>query len=166
MSSSNNQQHEIKQLLHAEIEAIHLLSQSLELEYDALSKQHADALEDIVRNKQERILHLETITRQREKLLAVTDNVTVSEESGENKRYQFNGNQELVNLWNEVVIAAEKCREKNRVNGSIVELVSKQSRHALDILHGILPETTQVSETYDNAGKTRAYANKRSLVHV
>lgn len=166
MISSNNQQHDIKQLLRAEVEAISLLSQSLELEYEALAKQHADALEDVVRTKQERIQQLENITRQRENLLASLDSVTVNESSGENKRYQFNGNQELAELWNDVVVAAEKCRDKNRVNGSIVELASRQSRHALDILHGITPETTAVSETYDNAGQTRSFANKRTLVHV
>lgn len=166
MISSDNQQQEIKQILRSEVECINLLLQSLDLEYDALAKQHADALEDVVRNKQLRIQNLESISHQREKLLASFDSVTVNSEAGENKRYQFNGNTQLAGLWNEVVNAAEKCREKNRVNGSIVELVSKQSRHALDILHGIVPDSNTVSQTYDNEGQTKAYASKRSLVHV
>jgi flagellar biosynthesis/type III secretory pathway chaperone len=166
MYSQSNQQQMIQQIIKEEIECAHKLIQSLDLEYEALAGHHAAVLEDVVRDKQGTIQQLELISRQREKLLTVFDGVTVSKDSENNTDYQFHGNGQLTDLWNELIDAAEKCRDKNRVNGSIVELVSKQSRHALDILQGILPDASPVSELYDNAGQTTKSANKRSLVQV
>ncbi len=166
VTSENNQQQEIKQILQTEVECVHLLLKSLELEYEALAEHHSAALEEVVRDKQEKIQQLEVVSRQREKLLASFDNANTNVEAGENKHYQFNDNKQLAALWDELVNVAEECREKNRVNGSIVELVSRQSRHALDILRGIAPDTSAASEIYDNAGHTKSFANKRSLVHV
>jgi flagellar biosynthesis/type III secretory pathway chaperone len=166
VTSENNQQQEIKQILQTEVECVHLLLKSLELEYEALAEHHSAALEEVVRDKQEKIQQLEVVSRQREKLLASFDNANTNVDAGENKHYLFNDNKQLAELWDELVNVAEECREKNRVNGSIVELVSRQSRHALDILRGIAPDTSAASEIYDNAGHTKSFANKRSLVHV
>lgn len=161
---SESKQQEIKQIFQREIECASMLLQSLDLEYEALAQHHADALEDVVSVKQQRIQQLELISRQREKLLVTINGETNNTQQG--KPYTFNGDKQLTELWNELVSVAEKCRDKNRVNGSIVELASKQSRHALDILHGILPDTSSVSELYDNAGHTTKSVNKRSLVQV
>jgi len=166
MSIENTQQLAIKQIFQQEINCARLLLQSLDLEYDALAKHHADALEEVVRDKQERINQLELISRQRGKLLSPFRITEAGNDDQQSNRYQFAGNAELDRLWDELVDIAEKCRDKNRVNGSIVELVSKQSRHALDILHGILPNTSAMSELYDNTGQATKSANKRSLVQV
>ena len=169
ITSENIQQQEVKQVLQAEVECVHLLLKSLELEYEALAEHNSAALEEVVRDKQEKIQQLEVVSRQREKLLASFDGVNTevnADESQQNKRYQFNDDEQLAMLWNELVNLAEQCCEKNRVNGSIVELVSRQSRHALDILRGIAPDASAASELYDNAGQTKSFANKRSLVHV
>ena len=167
--SANNQQQEIKQILQTEVECVHLLLKSLELEYEALAEHNSATLEEVVRDKQEKILQLEVVSRQREKLLASFDSANAdveADESQQSRRYQFNDNKQLTELWNELVKVAEECREKNRVNGSIVELVSRQSRHALDILRGIAPDMSAASELYDNAGHTKSITNKRSLVHI
>ena len=160
---SENKQQEISQVIQKEIECARMLLQSLDQEFAALAERHADALEEAVSVKQERIQQLELVSRQREKLLIPYSGVTVDKN---NQHYQFNGDKQIAQLWNELVYVAEKCREKNRVNGSIVELVSKQSRHALDILHGILPDASSVSELYNNAGQTTKSVNKRSIVQV
>ena len=171
VTSANNQQQEIKQILQTEVECVHLLLKALELEYEALAEHHSTMLDEVVRDKQEKIQQLEVVSRRREKLLASFDAVNVdanaeADESRQNRRYQFNDDRQLTELWSELVNVAEACREKNRVNGSIVELVSRQSRHALDILRGITPDASAVSELYDGAGQTKSFANKRSLVHV
>jgi len=165
MSIENTQQSEIEQVFIREINCARMLLQSLDLEYDALAKQHADALEEVVRDKQERINQLELISRQREKLLAPFK-VPATDDDEQANQYQFGDNVQLNKLWDELVDIAEKCRDKNRVNGSIVELVSRQSRHALDILHGILPNSSSMSELYDNTGQATRSSNKRSLVQV
>ena len=166
MSIENTQQSEIEQVFIREISCARMLLQSLDLEYDALAKQHADALEEVVREKQERINQLELISRQREKLLAPFKVPAADDDDQATNQYQFGDNTRLNKLWDELVDIAEKCRDKNRVNGSIVELVSRQSRHALDILHGILPNTSSMSELYDNTGQATRSSNKRSLVQV
>jgi flagella synthesis protein FlgN len=166
MSLNNNEQQEIKQVFQREIECARMLMQSLDQEYEALAEHHADALEEVVRDKQERIQQLESISKQREKLLVSFVVTSVKNNDQQDNNYQFGDNKQLADLWNELVDIAEKCRDKNRVNGSIVELVSKQSRHALDILHGILPDTSSISELYDNTGQAIKSANKRSLVQV
>ncbi|VAW53080.1 hypothetical protein MNBD_GAMMA06-1945 [hydrothermal vent metagenome] len=182
------QQLEIKQIFQKEIECAGMLFQSLIQEYEALAKHHADALEEVVRVKQERINQLELISGQREKLLASfkdenskikgdsqeSDDQTNNDQKSNDQKsndqasnyYQFGDNKELTALWDELVNVAEKCRDKNRVNGSIVKQVSRQSRHALDILHGILPGGTAITELYDNTGQATKLANKRSLVQV
>jgi len=166
MSMENIQQQEIEHIFQKEIECARLLLQSLDQEYEALAEHHADTLEHVVRDKQERIQQLELISRQREKLLASFIGSSEKDNDKRNKSYQFADNKQLTGLWNELVEVAEKCRDKNRVNGSIVELVSRQSRHALDILQGILPETSSISELYDNTGQATKSANKRSLIQV
>jgi flagellar biosynthesis/type III secretory pathway chaperone len=169
VTSANNQQQEIKQILQTEVECVRLLLKSLELEYEALAGHHSAALEEVVRDKQERMQQLEVISRRREKLLASFDGVNTdvnADENQQNKHYLFNDDKLLTELWSELVNVAEECREKNRVNGSVVELVSRQSRHALDILRGIAPDSLAVSELYDNAGHTKSFSNKRSLVHI
>lgn len=157
-------QQQIKQVFQREIECAQMLLQSLDLEYEALAEHHAARLEDVVHDKQERIRQLELVSQQREQLLSSIDGIKVISD-GHNK-YQFNADAQLTSLWNELVDIAEKCRDKNRINGSIVEVVSKQSRHALDILQGILPGSSSTSELYDNAGNTTKSSNKRSLVQV
>jgi len=155
----------IKQAFQNEIECAKNLLQSLNLEYEALTEQHVVTLEDVVREKQKKIQQLESFSIHREKLLATFKDIKIIENS-KNKSYQFGADEQLAGLWNELVEVAEACREKNRINGSIVESVSKQSRHALDILHGILPGSSSMSELYNNTGHTIKSADKRSLVQV
>ncbi|HHJ36349.1 MAG TPA: flagellar protein FlgN [Gammaproteobacteria bacterium] len=166
MSLENSQQQTARQILQSEIDCAHSLLQSLDQEYEALAEHRAETLEEIVRNKQEKIRQLEHTSRQRERLLATVENITVCEQHENNKHYQFNGNKQLNDLWDELVDIAERCRHKNRVNGSIVDLISRQSRHALDILQGIVPGGGTDSEVYDQSGRTQALSSKRSLVHV
>lgn len=161
-----SEQQQIQQVFQREIECARMLLQSLDLEYSALAEHHTAALEDVVRDKQEKIKQLELISRQREKLLASYNGVSLITKDEHNQSYQFKNDAQLTGLWNELLNIAEICREKNRINGSIVELVSRQSRHALDILHGILQDSSTASELYDNAGQTTKSANKRSIVQV
>ena len=162
----NSNREQIVKVFQSEIECAQNLLQSLELEYAALAEYHTEALEEVVRVKQERIQQLELISAQREKLLATYKGAGAVKNNGQSHSYDFGPDGQLTSLWNKLVDTAETCREKNRINGSIVELVSKQSRHALDILHGILPESSSSSELYNSVGQTTNPVNKRSLVQV
>lgn len=163
MFSLRQQQH-IQQVLQEEVGCANRLLQSLDLEYNVLAQRHVEKLEHVVRDKQEIIRQLEQVSIQREKILESF--AAVKDSSQQDNTDRFDGNQQLAGLWNNLVELAEKCREKNRINGRIIELVSKQSANAMDILHGILPGTSATSELYDNHGHTTKAINKRSLVQV
>lgn len=164
MELSKHQQ--IEQIFQKEIKCAQMLLQSLDMEYSALAEHHTSALEEVVRGKQKRIQQLELISIQREKLIAAFTGVSVNKNNERNQNYDFRTDEQLSILWEQLVDTAEKCREKNRINGSIVDLISKQSRHALDILHGILPDSVSVSELYDDAGHTTKSMSKRTLAQV
>lgn len=144
------QRQELARVLRRELNQVQNLMHSLEQEYAALAEQHTTTLEDVVRKKQETIRELEQIGQQRETLLASMDSST--EEQLNLAASPSSGNKQLSALWNELMMLAEKCQEMNRINGSIVELVSRQSRHALDILHGISPNVSSRPELYDESG--------------
>jgi flagellar biosynthesis/type III secretory pathway chaperone len=157
-------QQELVLLLQREINQLQQLMHELEEEYAALAQQHTSTLEDIVRKKQQTIRELERIGQQRETLLASMS--TTTEEQLKLASHQsgtMRANNQLSVLWNELVVLAEKCQEMNRINGSIVELVSRQSRHALEILHGISPKRSARPELYDQSGYKTISAEPHSL---
>jgi len=154
-------QNELILLLKHEVSQVQNLMHSLEEEYAALAEQHTSTLEEVVRRKQDTIRELEQIGLQRETLLA-SMNSSTEEQLGLASRASDSSNQLSV-LWNELVSLAEKCQEMNRVNGSIVELVSRQSRQALDILHGISPNVVSRPELYDQSGYKTVSAETHSL---
>ncbi|MGB5517164.1 MAG: flagellar protein FlgN, partial [Gammaproteobacteria bacterium] len=137
-------------LLQREINHLQNLMHSLEEEYAALAEQHTATLEEVVRKKQATIRELEHIGQERETLLLSMN--TTTEEQINSAAHASSADSQLSVLWNELVLLAEKCQEMNRINGSIVELVSRQSRHALEILHGISPNLSSRPELYDQTG--------------
>lgn len=166
VSSVNDQQQLLIQLLQREVSCARLLLQLLESEHEILARKDADALEEMAKVKQERIQQLELISTQREKQFASFAGVKINKNEQGAKYYQFDDNQQLSALWDELVDLAENCRDKNRINGGIVELASRQSRQALDILQGILPEASSVPELYDNKGQATKFSKKRILKHA
>jgi len=157
----DSMQQELVQLLQREVNHVQNLMHSLEQEYAALAEQHTTTLEEVVRKKQETIRELENIGQQRETLLATMN--TSTEEQLNKAGNAATGSKQLSALWNELVLLAEKCQEMNRINGSIVELVSRQSRHAIDILHGISPNLSSRPELYDQSGYKTITAETHSL---
>jgi len=163
-SETGVKQQELVLLLQREINQVRQLMHELEEEYAALAEQHTATLEDIVRKKQQTIRDLERIGQQRENLLA-SMNTTTDEQlkRAMHARGNTSASDQTAVLWNELVLLAEKCQEMNRINGSIVELVSRQSRHALEILHGISPLQSARPELYDQTGYKTISAETHSL---
>ena len=155
-----DRQQALAALLEREINQLQNLMHALEQEYAALSEQQTETLEQVVSKKHENIRELERLGEQREALLA-SMNTTTQEQleiAGGS-----NSDPRLSALWNELVLLAAKCQDMNRVNGSIVELVSRQSRHALDILRGISPDPEARSELYDQSGYKTLSSQSHSL---
>ena len=86
VTSVNNQQQEIKQILQTEIECVRLLLNSLELEYEALAEHQSATLEEVVRDKQIKIQQLEVVSRQRERLLASFDSANADVDTGKTSK--------------------------------------------------------------------------------
>ncbi len=157
----NARQQQLVSILQLELDHVKRLMLSLEAEYTALAEPHSTTLEEIVHSKQETIHELEQIGQQREALLG-SINASAIEDSS-NIGNPFMANRQLSILWQELVSLAEQCQQKNRINGSIVELASRQSRHALDILHGISPKLSSRPELYDQSGNKTQSAITHSL---
>lgn len=150
-----NQQNEPqkKQLLivlQDEIKITQNLFESLELEADALIASDMPALEKITAEKSALLHQLESIGQQRESLRAVIN---------ENLLFE---NEPFASLWQALLSLAEKCQEKNLINGSIIKVGFKQSQQALDILRG----TSSKPELYDHSGQTTQSANSNSLAQA
>ena len=140
----DDQQQELMRLLQSEIEHMHNLMRSMDQENAALAEYHTATLEDVIWSKQEIIKQLDVIDKKREKMLERMN------QGSDNFQDSFKGNKQLSLLWNELVALAKKCQKKNRINGGIVDLVTRQSQHALNILRGI----SLTEELYDYSGQT------------
>ena len=151
---------ELVSLLQRELNQVQNLMHSLEQEYAALAEQHTTTLEEVVRRKQATVADLEQLGVQREALLASMNSSTEDQLS---LAASNSSDKQLSALWSELMLLAEKCQEMNRINGSIVELVSRQSRHALDILHGISPNVSSRPELYDQSGYKTISAETHSI---
>ena len=151
-SSADSQRAELVQLLQQEVECTRNLMQSLEIENEALSEHRTSALEEIIQDKQESIQQLEIIGNKRMKLIESFSDQTAANDPLFNSSTApiNNDDSQLVGLWKELMLLAERCQKQNRINGSIVELGYKQSTYALDILRG----TPSKSDLYDNTGQT------------
>lgn len=155
----------IAELLRQEIACARELVHSLDQEYAALVQRDVTLLDTIVPEKRKAVAALESLGRRRETLLAGQDppakTAGTPSNNGEDGN-PFNGEAHLTGLWNELRSLAQQCRDKNRINGSIVEVGYRQSRQALDILHGV----TASSELYDRTGRTTQAARKNPLVQA
>lgn len=136
----------IEHLLQSEIASAHRLMHTLDQEYAALAQRDVDLLDTIVPEKRNIVAELEALGRQRDALLAQLNPSTTTAESAN----PFSDDTRLSDLWDELKSVAQQCQDKNRINGSIVEIGYRQSRQALDILHGV----SSSSELYDKSGRT------------
>lgn len=157
-----NIQQQIADSLQNEIDAISRLLEYLEQEHTALANSDPDVLNRVVNEKHEAIHRLESISKHREQCMLQQFGYSV----GLDADNPFEQNQTLASLWSKLVTLAQQCRDKNRINGAIVEGLSRQSRQALDILHGLLPSNSANTGTYDHTGHTFNSSEKRSLTHV
>ena len=162
---SEQQQQHFSQLLQREIELTRALNIALGIEFDALSAPDTMGLENIVAEKREIISALETMGKQREaqlKALGVLENTNTAHEV----QRVFNSTRQLSDQWNELLQLAADCQEKNRINGSIVELGVRHSIQALEILRGNITGGDAIVNIYDHSGHTSNDAEKRSIAQA
>lgn len=164
MLSEQQQQH-FSQLLQREIELARALTIALDIEYKALSSPDTTGLVSIVAEKQDIIHALEAAGKQRETQLTALGVLEGSNTAHEIQRV-FNSTRQLSDDWDELLQLAAQCQEKNRINGSIVELGVRHSINALEILRGNVTGDAATNNLYDHSGHTSNAAEKRSIAQA
>ncbi len=159
----NTAEQQLGDLIKREIGAVTRLLQSLDREYAVLAEQQPETLEQVVQNKQLEISQLERITKQREQMM---QQLNLRADAGADSQQLFNNNGYLSSLWRQLTSLAEQCRHKNRINGGVVDALTRQSQQALQVLRGVAPEATSASGLYDQHGHTAHAPLKRSLTQV
>jgi flagellar biosynthesis/type III secretory pathway chaperone len=134
MTSSRDQLHEI---LQRQTRTSHELLAALECEFEALRLRDAQALEEAVVVKQERIDAVREATKAHAAFLSAHE--LPADDAGMRKyidsldtRHQG----ELTRLWDELHELAERLWERNRVNGQVIKLSHGMTEELLHTLRG------------------------------
>jgi len=149
------------QLLQAEIACARKLVLALDQEYAALTRRDTAAISSMTQHKREIIAELESMGRTRDALMAPPGSMLAAPVAGAGGE-PYHDDPRLSGLWNELKSVALQCKEKNLINGRIVEVGFQQSRQALDILHGVNSETG----LYDKSGRASASARTSTQVQA
>ncbi len=167
---THTQQQQIRQILEHEISRAEQLLLALQTETTALGEHTPEPLEVALQTKLEKMQQLEQATNQREQLLNTIVNSNRKSAVLDYGRL-FEHNEDLQQRWQSLMALAKRCQQLNHVNGTLVERGYQQSRHALEILHGLTPfghtdNSINSSDGYDHAGQT-TYSNRtHSLAQV
>jgi len=149
----------LHQALQLEISCARQMLAALTDESEALGTREPEKLETATQIKHQKMQQLEQAGKERDRVLATSAS----------SQPPFTDNQALNVLWTELMQLAEQCQQLNRVNGSIIERGYQQSRHALDILHGLdgtANTLTNNLDGYNQNGQTTYSKRSRSIAQV
>ncbi len=153
-------------MIKQEISDLERLLQMLDQEYALLADKRADAFQQVVQQKQKQVGKLQLISQQREQLMTGLG-LLADKARHEPSEMLFDNVPELDALWRKLISFARQCRHRNRINGSIVDSVSRQTHQALEILRGAVGHAGQGAALYDQSGHTTASgAIKRPITQV
>ena len=149
----------LHQALQLEISCARQMLAALTDESEALGTREPEKLETATQIKHQKMQQLEQAGKERDRVLATSAS----------SQPPFTDNQALNVLWTELMQLAQQCQQLNRVNGSIIERGYQQSRHALDILHGLDGTTNTLTNNldgYNQNGQTTYSKRSRSIAQV
>ena len=155
---NNNINQALQQALQLEISYAEQMLSALNDESDALGTHEPEKLEAATQIKHHKMQLLEQAGKERDKVLAST-----------NSQPPFTETPPLNSLWTKLMKLAEQCQQLNRVNGCVIERGYQQSRHALDILHGLdgtANTLTKKLDGYNQNGQTTYSSRSRSIAQV
>lgn len=155
---NNNSNQALNQALQLEISCAEQMLTVLNDESEALGTHEPEKLEAATQIKHQKMQLLEQAGKERDKMLTST-----------NSQPPFTDEPPLNSLWIRLMKLAEQCQQLNRVNGCIIERGYQQSRHALDILHGLDGTTntlTKKLDGYNQNGQTTYSSRSRSIAQV
>lgn len=142
------------------------LLELLNAEFEQL-KQKTDplALSTLAANKRDVVLQLEQFSKQLSQVLA-TEKLSVSQDGIMNylaKAKAANINiAECLQCWQNIADLSQKCRSLNERNGASIDLLSRHTQRALQVLRG----KSQLTSTYGPDGSTRSELFSHTLISV
>ncbi len=157
---SHSQQQQIGTLIRHEISALTQLLQLLDEEYTLLDGKQPDALQQLAQHKQQQLDALQQLSHRREYTMSQLG-ISPAEQAG----LPFADGTDLQLLWQQMISLAQQCRHRNRINGSIVDTATRQTRQALEILRGAAG-ATPAAALYDQHGHATTTPVKRPITQV
>lgn len=149
---------QLASLMQTQLEMSQQLEDALDRERTAIGAHDSGALETIVEEKNRLLSRLHKLDGEREALLLQAGYADGAEGL---QAYLIAHDQdgELNSLWQTLTRHARRCRDKNRVNGGLVDVSLNAVRQALQLLRG----ETGDAAVYDPRGQAVGGANQRSL---
>lgn len=157
------------QALQQEVNCATDMLEALKAEADALGDHNPDSLDKAVSGKVEKMKLLEQASQHRQALL---QGFNLPKDIHFNEGDLYQSNDAMHALWQQLLHVAEQCQQLNRINGALVERSFQQSRHALEILQGLVPDnppagaTPSRSDGYNQCGQTTYSKHSRTLAQV
>lgn len=149
--------------MQAEVELLAHLQATLSREYGILDQNDIASLEPVTAEKRRRVEDLEVIGRQRKSLM---DSMIGADSSAYDVEEMFANDAGVSQLWKQLSESAERCREMNRANGSVVDAVTRHVSQALEVLQGKQLRAGNPEQVYDQTGHARTEAVKHTLIQV
>jgi len=148
---------QLKQLLKQDLSDLDQLSQTLSHEKSLLSGRDTKAIDASTKQKQQLIKQIESRAKQKAQLLS---NSGLGIKPGQViKALDTLKDPELSALWRNSVTQLKACKERNAVNGSIIERTLQRTATLMSIVRG----QNSAPKLYGNAGKTKAVSNSQIL---
>lgn len=144
-------------LLRTELELAGQLESTLDQERAAIAAGTAEALESVLGEKNRLIARLTHLGGEREAAL-LRAGCTADLDGVRSLLDRHGADGDLLGLWSEVTEAGRRCREKNRVNGGLVEVSLQAVRQALGLLRG-----DDQAPVYGPAGRALSEPSSRPL---
>lgn len=153
----------IKVCLEDEIKYAEALLELLAGERDALATNNGDAIEQLALQKRTLAEQLETSAGRRSShLLEHTGIAAVDMHDFIENNPSTENAPQLKALWEQLVDLLNQCRDKNRLNGSILDMSQRAIKQTIAVLQG----HGHANELYGRAGKTVSTASGHSLTRV
>lgn len=149
---------QLASLMSTQLEMSQQLEDALDRERTAIGAHDSGALEAVVEEKNRLLHRLNKLDGEREALLLQSGYADGAEGL---QAYLASHDQdgELNALWETLTQHARRCRDKNRINGGLVDVSLNAVRQALQLLRG----ETEGTAVYDPRGQAIGTANQRSL---
>jgi len=155
-------QQSLEAVLSEEVLCTEHLLKSLESERAALTRRDSNALGRSTEEKLAHVQKLETLERDRERLLSELGFTGDPEQLAEWLDHQPQAARGLRELWQQVLANTRACRTSNLTNGGILEASRQHVEQALAVLRG----HTGSASTYDPNGATPSSLGQRELGKV